>query len=162
MKENMMDILMYLFEHCLDSETGVMPEESVLRGHLDDAGFQLREIEKAFVWLEELANAREHTFQDQLSSDHVGRSIRIYAEQEQARLDRECRGFMQFLEQTGVLDPVNRELVIDRAMALESGEIDLPQLKWVILMVLFNQPGQEAALAWMEDLLFDGISEHLH
>lgn len=162
MKENMLDILMYLFEHCLDSETGIMPEESVLRGHLDDAGFQHREIEKAFAWLEELANAREHNFQDQFGSDRPGRSIRVYADQEQARLDRECRGFMLFLEQTGVLDPVNRELVIDRAMALESGEIDLPQLKWVILMVLFNQPGQEAALAWMEDLLFDGISEHLH
>jgi Smg protein len=159
MKENMLDILMYLFENCLDSETGIMPEESVLRGHLDDAGFQHREIEKAFAWLEELANAREHNFKDQLGSNH---SIRVYAEQEQVRLDRECRGFMLFLEQTGVLDPVNRELVIDRAMALESGEIDLPQLKWVILMVLFNQPGQEAALAWMEDLLFDGISEHLH
>ena len=79
-----------------------------------------------------------------------------------ARLDKECRGFMLFLEQTGVLDTVSRELVIDRAMALETGDIDLPQLKWVILMVLFNQPGQEAALAWMEDLLFDGISGHLH
>lgn len=159
MKENMLDILMYLFEHCLDSETGIMPEESVLRGHLDDAGFQHREIDKAFVWLEELANAREHTFQDHLGSN---RAIRVYADQEQARLDRECRGFMLFLEQTGVLDPVSRELVIDRAMALESGEIDLPQLKWVILMVLFNQPGQEAALAWMEDLLFDGVPGPLH
>ena len=58
MKENMLDILMYLFEHCLDSETGVMPEESVLRGHLDDAGFQHKEIDKAFAWLEELADAR--------------------------------------------------------------------------------------------------------
>ncbi|MDZ4261565.1 MAG: DUF494 domain-containing protein [Pseudomonadota bacterium] len=159
MKENMLDILMYLFEHCLDSETGVMPEESVLRGHLDDAGFQHQEIDKAFAWLEALANAREHNFDDQLGSN---RSIRVYATQEQLRLDRECRGFMQFLEHTGVLDPVNRELVIDRAMALESVEIDLPQLKWVILMVLFNQPGQEAALAWMEDLLFEGISGHLH
>lgn len=155
----MLDILMYLFEHCLDSETGVMPEESILRGQLDDAGFQHQEIEKAFAWLEELANARDTGFQGRLGSDHA---IRIYAPQEQVRLDQECRGFILFLEQTGVLDPVTRELVIDRAMALEQGEIDLPQLKWVILMVLFNQPGQEAALAWMEDLLFDGLSRQLH
>ena len=32
----------------------------------------------------------------------------------------------------------------------------------VILMVLFNQPGQEQAYAWMEDLVFDGVQEHLH
>jgi len=159
MKENMLDILMYLFEHCLDSETGTMPNEDLLKGHLDDAGFHTQDIEKAFVWLDELASARVHTFREALISE---RSIRIYAPQEMARLDLECRGFLLFLEQTQVLDPVSRELVIDRAMALESDEIDLPQLKWVILMVLFNQPGQEAALAWVEDLLFDEISEHLH
>lgn len=159
MKENMLDILMYLFEHCLDSETGMMPEESVLRGQLDDAGFQHKEIDKAFAWLEELANAREQNFQEQLGSN---RSIRIYAEQEQLRLDKECRGFLLFLEQIGVLDPISRELVIDRAMALETNEIDLPQLKWVTLMVLFNQPGQEAALAWMEDLLFEGAVGQVH
>ncbi len=159
MKENMLDILMYMFEHCLDSETGVMPDEDLLKGHLDAAGFHGQDIEKAFIWLEELASARVHTFREELISE---RSIRVYAPQEIARLDLECRGFLLFLEQTGVLDPVNRELVIDRAMALESNETDLPQLKWVILMVLFNQPGQEAALAWMEDLLFEGISEQLH
>jgi len=30
------------------------------------------------------------------------------------------------------------------------------------LMVLFNQPGQEAAFAWMEDLVFDEAIGHLH
>ncbi len=159
MKENMLDILMYLFEHCLDNETGIMPDEDVLKGYLGEAGFQSPDIEKAFAWLDELAAAREHTFNNRFVTEG---STRVYAPQELARLDMECRGFLLFLEQIGVLDTVSRELVIDRAMALETPEIDLPQLKWVALMVLFNQPGHEAALAWMEDLLFDGISEHLH
>lgn len=158
MKENVLDILMYLFEHCLDSETGEMPDEKVLRDHLDSAGFHNPDVEKAFNWLEDLSNARESSFSSPLS----GRSIRIFASQEIAKMDVECRGFLIFLEQAGVLDPIDRELVIDRAMALETQEIDLPQLKWVILMVLFNQPGHEAAFAWMEDLIFDEISEHLH
>ena len=158
MKENVLDILMFLFEHCLDGETGVMPDENVLRDQLDNAGFQNQDVEKAFNWLEDLSNARESSFSTPLS----GRSMRIYSSQELTKMDTECRGFLTFLEQTGVLDPVARELVIDRAMALETEEIDLPQLKWVILMVLFNQPGQEAAVAWMEDLIFDEISDHLH
>jgi Smg protein len=33
--------------------------------------------------------------------------------------------------------------------------MDLEQMKWIILMVLFNQPGQEQAYAWMEDLVFN-------
>jgi Smg protein len=60
------------------------------------------------------------------------------------------------------LDPTTRELVIDRVMALETDDIDLDQLKWVVLMVLFNQPGHEAAFAWMEDLVFNEVRGYLH
>ncbi len=70
-------------------------------------------------------------------------SFRIYSDEECGKLDTECRGFLLFLEQMGVLDHATREMVIDRVMALDSEEVDLEQLKWVILMVLFNQPGQE-------------------
>ena len=160
MKENVIDILMYLFEHCVDYEQGGMPDEEALRDHLDHAGFQHNDIDKAFAWLEGLAQARE--FAEQSTCSQSQRAIRILTVDEQYKLDSECRGFLLFLEQSGILDPISRELVIDRAMALETSEIDLNQLKWIVLMVLFNQPGQEAAYAWMEDLLFDDISEHLH
>ena len=75
---------------------------------------------------------------------------------------REARGFLSFLEQHGILDAGQRELVVDRAMALDQDEIDLDDLKWVVLMVLFNQPGSEAAYAWMETQMFDGEDEALH
>jgi Smg protein len=47
-------------------------------------------------------------------------------------------------------------------MALESEDFDLDQLKWVVLMVLFNQPGHEAAYTWVEDLVFDDTVNCLH
>jgi len=59
------------------------------------------------------------------------------------------------LENVGILSPTQRELVIDRLMALEGDEIDLEKLKWVVLMVLFSQPGQETAFSQMEDLVFE-------
>lgn len=158
MKENVLDILMYMFEHCLDGESGMMPDEKHLRDQLDNAGFQGQDVDKAFHWLEGLSLARESSFDASLSD----RAVRVHSSLECDKMDVECRGFLIFLEQTGVLDPITRELVIDRAMALEAEEIDLQELKWVILMVLFNQPGQEAALAWIEDLIFDDMSEHLH
>lgn len=158
MKENVLDILMYLFEHCFDTESNSMQDEKDLRNQLDNAGFHNRDVDKAFHWLEELDIARESSFDAPLSD----RAVRIYNQQECNKMDIECRGFLIFLEQTDILDPATRELVIDRAMALESNEVDLQQLKWVILMVLFNQPGQEAAFAWIEDLIFDDITEHLH
>jgi Smg protein len=77
-------------------------------------------------------------------------------------LDLESRGFLMFLEQMGILTPNNRELVIDRVLALDADDMDLEQLKWIVLMVLFNDPGQEAAYAWMEDLVFDNVAGTLH
>ena len=61
-----------------------------------------------------------------------------------------------------MLDSITRELVIDRIDALEGAEIDLEQLKWVVLMVLFNRPGKEAVFAWMEDFVLDKASGRLH
>ena len=74
----------------------------------------------------------------------------------------QCRGFLAFLEQAGVLDAQTRELVVDRVMALEAGGVGLEQLKWVVLMVLFNQPGKEDVYAFMEDLVLDRSSGLLH
>ena len=47
-------------------------------------------------------------------------------------------------------------------MALDAEEVTIEDVKWVILMVLFNKPGQEANYAWMEDLLFDTTAEYRH
>lgn len=159
MKENVLDILMYLFENYMDSDMEFHPDQESLKVELSEAGFPNGEIDKAFAWLEGLASLRENNTQTSFTAN---RSIRVFCEPEIKKLDMECRGFLLFLEQIGVLDPATRELVIDRVMALETDDIDLAQIKWVVLMVLFNQPGQEAAFAWMEDLVFDGVGHHLH
>jgi Smg protein len=73
-----------------------------------------------------------------------------------------CRGFLLYLEHAGVLNLHERELVIDRVMALETEEINIQQLKWVVLMVLFNQPDKEAAITWMEDIVMVDTNTNLH
>jgi len=153
MKENMFDVLMYLFEHYyLDEETELSPDRDSLHTELVEAGFPASDINQAFDWLEGLA-VREH----QVHAPQTENALRIYSDNECERLDCECRGFVLFLEQMGILLPDAREHVIERVMALETDDFDIDQLKWVILMVLFNQPGAEAAYAWMEDLVFDSI-----
>ena len=86
----------------------------------------------------------------------------MFNDREMQKLDTECRGFILFLEQTGVIDAFDREVIIDRIMALEAGEVDLQQLKWVALMVLLNQPDKEAAFTWMEDIVMDDVDMGLH
>lgn len=158
MKENMLDVLMYLFQNYMYDDTDIHPDRDSVYSELSEAGFQPHEITRAFEWLDGLAESREAPAT--LSGE---RSFRIYTEKEIARLDAECRGYLLFLEQVNILDADTRELVIDRVMALDAEDIDLTDLKWLILMVLFNQPGQEEAYAWMEDLLFDEVAtDYLH
>lgn len=158
MKENVLDVLMYLFENYLYDEPEEEPDRQAMEENLEQAGFSNGEIYKAFAWLDELAEQR---FQPELSL-RTDRPIRVFVDSEIERLDMECRDFLMYLENVGILDAQRRELVIDRLQALDAEEIDLEDVKWVVLMVLFNQPGQEANYAWMEDLMFDSEGDHRH
>lgn len=160
MKENVLDVLMYLFEHYMDEDTGLRQDEEELKVELAQAGFQHAEIAKAFAWLDGLS-ALQGRVPEGLGVQ-ASPAIRVYTSQEVEKLDLECRGFLLFLEQVGVVDAETRELIIDRVMALESEETDVDHLKWVVLMVLFNQPGQEAAYAWIEDMVLDEMGGNLH
>ena len=159
MKQDVFDILLYLFENYMYEENELEHDRDTLQLELQDAGFRRNEISKAFEWLEGLSTI---DYEGATPVQGGRQSFRIFSDDEMAKLDRECRGFLLFLEQMGVLDHATREMVIDRVMALDSEEVELEQLKWVILMVLFNQPGQEAAVAWMEDLVLDEMVGQLH
>jgi Smg protein len=52
--------------------------------------------------------------------------------------------------------------VIERAIALENIHFGVEELKWIVLMVLMNQPGQENAYAQMEDLIYNEQPLYLH
>ena len=41
-------------------------------------------------------------------------------------------------------------------------DFDSEDLKWVVLMVLFNQPGQEDAYVWMENLVFENVTGYVN
>ena len=165
MKESILDVLLYLFEHYFTDDAmpppGFLDREQLANGPLLDelaqAGFSPAEIHKAFDWLGALAEQRPTP-----GATRTGGPTRVYFGPELDKLDVEGRGFLMFLEQHGVLDPDQRELVLDRAMALDQDELDLEDLKWVVLMVLFNQPGSEAAYAWMETQMFLDEPEPVH
>ncbi len=156
-EETILDVLLYLFENYIYDDPDVVRDRDSLQKNLLQAGFSPTEINKAFDWLDGLSRERPlHP------GKHHDAPLRLFSEMELQRLDTESRGFLMFLEQHGVLDADQRELVLDRVMALDQEEIDLDDLKWVVLMVLFNQPGSEAAFAWMESQMFGDEPEPIH
>ena len=158
MNETVVDVLIYLYENYLDAEQSEQTDQNAVREELIEAGFPQVEINKAFDWLDELASQQTTP----VYRDHRNQSVRIYTEREARQLGTEGRGLLHFLEQSGILDQASRELVIDRAIALDSGPIGVDELKWITLMVLMNQPGQEIAFARMEDLVYSELPVYLH
>lgn len=157
----MFDILMYLFESYIHSETEMYVDHNELTAELSRAGFHEIDIYKALNWLEKLANLQKNENRP-FTTASSQQSMRIYTTDEMTRLDVECRGFLLFLEQVEVLNFESREMVIDRVCELDEPLICLEDLKWVILMVLVNIPGHEQAYSQMEDLVFDEIEGPLH
>jgi len=155
MKETIFDVLMYLFENYMEDEIEMLPDSDAVRTELLEAGFESCEVNKAFDWLDSLSLQRA-------IKPTVTPAFRIFCAQEIEKLDLECRDLIMFLEQNGILNSANREIVIDRAMALENEEISMEKLKWIVLMVLLSQPDEEIAFSRMEDIVYDLVPTYLH
>lgn len=159
MKQSVVDVLVYLFQNYMSDESEVEADREAVLSELLDAGFPYGEVDKALEWLDDLAGRADEA--PGLDAE-AERSVRIYSPEEREKVDCEGLGFLMDLERCGILGAEARELIMDRVMALETEQIDIEQLKWIILMVLFNRPGQEQAYAWLEGLVFDGYGAYLH
>jgi len=156
MKETMFDILVYLFEQYGHGGTSQL-EIDVVRSDMTNMGFDARAVDKAIRWLDDLEEFRLQQETTAGSAD----AIRVFSQRECLRIDTETRGFLLHLEQIGIVDRCTHELIIDRLMALDE-EIDQELVRWVALMVLGNQPGNQEAYVWMETMLFDPPMQLVH
>lgn len=148
----MIEILVYLFENYGYAEACPEAPEQLSR-KLAAAGFEESEITAAIAWLADLRRVA-----DALPPARVAdtRSLRVFTEDEQRKLEASCRGFLLFLQSAGVLDVNQRELVLERALALPDAEVSLSKFKVIVLMVLWQQQASVDALI-LEELLTEDV-----
>lgn len=172
MKQTVIDVLIYLFDHYVEDNDNIAltPNQDKLKSQLIQAGFGDSQVNRAFDWLEGLAiqsqnedeNENQKEVDEELIIDPHVNSFRVYTSLEEQKLNLEAQGFIFFLQQAGVLSTSDRELIIDRVMALDEIDIDMEKLKWVILMVLFNRTDNQDTFNWIEDLVTDGSDVVVH
>jgi Smg protein len=121
-------------------------------------------VERALDWLADLAGERSRAPLPigAIGGKRTRSPLRLYTPVETARLSVECRGLLLSLEEAEILNPTQREVVIDRLLALEVEDLNVEHVRWVVLMVLSSQPGQEQACARMETLVYDTESSATH
>ncbi|MCS6948214.1 MAG: DUF494 domain-containing protein [Steroidobacteraceae bacterium] len=162
MDGTVLDILIYVFDRYMLEDEPDVPERDALALSLTRAGFARAQVERALDWLADLAGERERPALGGECDDPRHRAWRIFTDAETARLDTAARGCLLALERAGILSARQREIVIERLLALETAQLGVEQVKWVALMVLSSQPGHEVACARMEDIVFDLPERALH
>ncbi|MBX3639085.1 MAG: DUF494 domain-containing protein [Nitrosomonas sp.] len=152
----MFEILYYLFENYFDS--GSYPDSATLTRKLTMAGFNDEDIHQALDWLSDLAQQDNGSYPESLAEN---KSVRCFSAVEMEKIDTEGRGFIIFLEQSKIINPLQRELLIDRVIALEEGSSSLEKIKLIVLTELWmhNQLSDDAVL---EKLLIVSDAHHWH
>ena len=143
----MFDILVYVFENCRQADVSHDPERVARK--LSAAGFDDTEISAALSWLAGVVRTPQRSLAPLPESSTA---FRAFAPKELAKLDADCRGFLLFLERSGILSPASREHVIERALATAGETLSLNQIKLIIVMVLWSQQAPASQLV-AEELL---------
>jgi Smg protein len=141
----MFDILVYLYETYYRPDA--CPEPAALARKLSAVGFDDIEITEALDWLNGLTQMAVAA--DTAALESTG--TRFYVAEEVDTLGSAAVGFIQFLELAGLLNASQREIVIERALALDESPVTLGKLKIIVLMLLWSQ-GKEPDALMFDDL----------
>lgn len=148
----MFDVLVYLYETYYRPDA--CPDSEALVKKLSAVGFEEEEISKALGWLTDLAETTNEFSMLHPQQAGFSAGFRIYVEREFDVLGTAAIGFIQFLESAKVINPLQREIVVERALAASESQISLDKLKVIVLMVLWSQ-GKEPDGLMFDELFLD-------
>jgi Smg protein len=151
----MFDILLFLFESYFD--IGSYPDHEKLSIKLSAAGFEEEDINQALTWLSGLQQLTRTAYPEGINSS----GIRLYTDFEEQRISPEGLRFLSFWEHNKIITPIEREMIIDRVLALGRKNLSLDKLKLIVLMVLWSQHDDLDPMI-IEDLLTPADASQAH
>ena len=135
-----------------------MPDADVMGQELSAAGFEQTDIDGAFDWYDEM---KYRLTQPDIQYSHQYSGMRVFSETELKKINTESIGFVMFLQQANVINDMERDLIVDRAMALKQQEITVEEMRWITMIALWNE-GREKDYLFVEDAFFNprGLTIH--
>jgi Smg protein len=149
---SVLKVLIYVYDHYMLADPSDVPERHRMLEDLQRRGFSVSEVVHAMEWLSALVGDQRAS-PGPTEAESARTALRVFDDGELSRLSADSRAFLMLLDRQHVLTPQQRELVIERALALDVDEVEVEPLKWVVLLVLSSQPGQELAFARFESVM---------
>ena len=109
------------------------------------------------TWLSGLQQLTRAAYPEEINSS----GIRLYTEFEEQRISPDGLRFLSFWEHNKVITPIEREMIIDRVLALSRKNLSLDKLKLIVLMVLWSQH-EDLDPMIIEDLLTPADATQAH
>jgi Smg protein len=152
----MFEVLVFMFENYFANHA--QPDSEVLTQELSAAGFDHSDITGAVHWFDEM---KSMLAQPPAIYCHKDSGMRVFANSELKKINLESMSFILFLQQANVINDVERDLIIDRAMALKQEHIHIEEMRWITMIALWNA-GREKDYLFVEDAMFNprGLTIH--
>jgi uncharacterized protein Smg (DUF494 family) len=136
MNERVVEILILIMSEIKQSRDGAKNLE-VLSKDLIQRGYTENEISSAFSWLLNRLNSEsEELIQNQGPTSD--RSFRLLHEIERSIIATEAFGYIIQLKELGIIDEVEVEQVLERAMMLGTSQVNVADIKSIVASILFN------------------------
>ncbi|GAA4823957.1 protein Smg [Marinicella pacifica] len=158
MKQHMMDVLVYVFENYMTEQYNLKESghrQLIING-LQKIGFSPGLIEDALTWLQQVSQSPGTLLKQDAAS------CRHFSETERRMVGDEGIDFIQYLMAQGILDHHSLELLIDGLLYLKADNIEVDDLQWLALIILYSQPDQEQAFVDLERMLFEAAETREH
>lgn len=149
MKQSWFDLLVSVFTNFFVEKGGSDAFiKKVYETYIADGG----EAHELDVLLEQMPEMIEPILKQLASS--ADRAIRVYNEVETEMLSLEARGLLSVLEKSGILNPLQRESLLDNLLYKESEEMRSGEFKYFIYDTLAERLDEEQLFS-LNYLLFD-------
>ena len=152
MKHSLTDIVDVILRR-LQERPGPVPSEKGLRTWLSRQGYNKREIDAAM----KLVNPRFHSAS--YTAPQARTSVRLLSILEEYKLTPEARNALARLDLYGLLDPYDREMILDYLNHLE-GEVGLAELDYLLSWMVCS--GRDIGYQQTLFNVFEGKKDTLH
>ena len=136
MNERVVEILIYIMSE-IRSNHKISSKLDILSKNLIQQGYTEGEISSAFTWLlARLKNDSEEIVEQQNPS--LKSSFRHLHEIERSIISVEAYGYIIQLKELGIIDELDTEQILERAMMMGTSEITTGDIKSIVASLLLN------------------------
>lgn len=155
----MLDVLIFMYTNYMQEPTGShIGIQNHIAKELSEAGFDYQDSLGAINWYITLRSMLKNKVEDTTHTE----AIRIYTQAELERIAPDSLDFIALLQTQKAITSDEREVIIDRALALTQNSITIEEIRWVTMMVLNNDQSRKEQYLFIEDALFNLNNSTVH